>query len=77
MDLEKHKKEFEEIIKKYRLFTTEKAQEIGAFLTKNKGQKVSVEVFANKYSMTQQEAKIFLSFIQKGIEFKEKHLDKK
>jgi len=77
MELEQHKEEFQEIVKKYRLFTTQKAKEIGLFLTNQLGMQVSALEFAKKYEMTEQEAKIFLSFIQKGIEFKESHIDSK
>ena len=77
MNLEKHKEEFMTIIKKYQFYTSEKAQEIANFLIKHTDNSVSAKEFANKYQMTENEAYIFLSFIQKGIKFKEEHLDKK
>lgn len=38
---------------------------------------MTAKEFAPKYNMKEEEAQIFLSFIMKGIEFKEKHIDKK
>jgi hypothetical protein len=74
MDLEKHKQEFENIIKKYNLSSQEKANEIAIFLTKNE---IDIKEFATLFNMDKEDAIIFLSFIQKGIEYKEKHIDKK
>jgi len=75
--LETHREEFKNIISKYNLMTQERATEIANFLTSQKGGAVSAEEFAKKYNMESHEAYIFLSFIQKGIKFKEEHLDKK
>ena len=75
MDIFEHKKKYQEIISKYNLSEEKKAEEIAQFLTKNK--KISAEVFSQKFGMTEKEAVVFLSFIEKGIEFKTKHIDNK
>lgn len=74
MNTAEHKKEFDKIIKKYNLNEEQKAEEISTYLTKHHGKIVSVEEFANLFAMTKDEAKIFLSFIEKGIRFREKNL---
>ncbi len=74
-DLEQHKKKFEKIVLKYSLNQPEKAEEIAKFLTK--GNTVSVKEFATLFAIQEDEAKTFLSFIDKGIKFKEEHIDKK
>jgi len=74
MELQKHKEEFENIVKKYKLDEQDKAQEIANFLTK--GNSISYKEFATLFAMSEDEAKTFLSFIQKGIEYKEEHIDK-
>lgn len=74
MDLKKHKQEFERVVKKYNLSSQEKASEIANFLTKNE---IDLEEFSTLFNMEKKDAIIFLSFIQKGVEFKEQHLDKK
>ncbi len=75
-DLEKHKLEFDKIIKKYNLFEEHKAKQIATFLTKDNNKVDSLQ-FAKLFNMSNNEAKLFLSFIHKGIKFKEQHLDKK
>lgn len=75
-DIEKHKEEFERIVKKYKLFEEDKAQEIAKFLTKSQQSKIDALDFANLFAMSEEEAIVFLSFIEKGLEFKKKHLDK-
>jgi|TARA_B100002003_G_C14085957_1_gene522378 hypothetical protein len=71
MDLKKHKDEFDKIISKYNLSDHDKAEEISTFLTNSKRESVSPKEFAELFGMTVKEATIFLSFIEKGIQFKE------
>lgn len=73
MELGKHKEEFEKIVKKYDLTEEGTAQDIANFLTSQSV--VSYEEFAKKFGMDSEDAKIFLSFIHKGIQFKEEHID--
>ena len=75
MEIAEHKKEFDRITEKYCLKDPEKAEEIANFLLKQK--KISAEEFAKYFAMSEKDAKIFLSFIEKGISFKENVLDKK
>ena len=75
--LEEHREEFKKIISKYNLMTQDKAEGIAKFLIGSESGNVSVKDFAEKYLMDEHEAYIFLSFIHKGIKFKEDHLDKK
>ena len=70
MEIEDHHKEFMNIIAKYALNSDEKAEEISLFLTNADKKAVSAEEFANLFEMELEEAITFLSFIQKGIEFK-------
>ena len=52
----------------------QKAEEIAKYITKN--QAIKVDEFATLFAMTQEEAHTFLSFIKKGVDFKEEHIDK-
>lgn len=69
MDLEEHKRLFEEIVRRYDLQDPQKAEEIAKFLTRK--QKVGVEEFATLFAMDVRDARIFLSFIETGIRFRE------
>tara|TARA_Y100000310_G_scaffold334803_1_gene415379 strand:- start:925 stop:1146 length:222 start_codon:yes stop_codon:yes gene_type:complete len=71
MDLKKHKEEFDKIILKYNLSDHDKAEEIAVFLTDAKKKGTSASEFAKLFNMEVEEATIFLSFIEKGIKFKE------
>jgi hypothetical protein len=71
MDLIKHKQEFDKIISKYNLADHDKAEKIATFLTDSKKKDVSAKEFAKLFEMEIEEATIFLSFIEKGIQFKE------
>ncbi|MCA9495790.1 MAG: hypothetical protein KC589_02515 [Nanoarchaeota archaeon] len=75
MDLEKHKEEFERVVKKYKFFEKEMAEQLSKHLLKEGG--VKLHEFAEHFKMDKMDAKIFLSFIEKGIKFKEDHIDKK
>lgn len=75
MELEEHKEKFQQIIKKYGFSDEIKAQEITDFLLSN-NQGVSLDEFSKRFSIPKDEAKVFLSFIVKGIEFKEEVIDK-
>lgn len=77
MTLEEHKKNFMYIIKKYNLDEPKKAEEISKYLTQTKINNISVSNFAQKFGLEKHEAEVFLSFIYKGIEFKEEYIDKK
>lgn len=73
MEISEHKKKFDLIVNKYKLLSDTKAEEIAKFLTsKNNGEIVSSGEFAVLFSMTEEDARIFLSFIEKGLEFKSK-----
>lgn len=76
-ELEKHKEDFKNIVSKYGLSHEDKAYEIARFLTKAEGGVVSALEFSILFGMTESEAETFLSFIDKGLRFKEEHLDKK
>jgi hypothetical protein len=72
MDIEKHKSEFDRVVEEYGL--AEKAEEIAGFLLKKS--EITAEEFATFFAMTEHDAEIFLSFIEKGVRFRENHLDK-
>ncbi len=65
MEIEKHHKQFKEIISKYNL--EEKAEHIAHEVA---GKTINVSEFAKKHEMQIKEAQLFLSFLQKGIDFK-------
>jgi len=75
--LEEHKELFEKIVIKYGLHEKEKAEEIAKFLTKSHEGGISFKEFASLFAMDENDTKVFLSFIQKGLEFKENNIDKK
>lgn len=76
MDIEEHHRRFEEIAEKYGLRNEEKAGEIADFLVSHPAGAVAAEEFARLFSMSEEEAEIFLTFIDKGLRYKEKVLDK-
>ena len=78
-DVEAHYKEFLEVVKKYNLDDQDKAEEISAYLTAHKHHdkgNVTPKQFARNFSMSEQEALTFLSFIERGLDFKQKHMAK-
>lgn len=77
MDIKQHKEEFDKIIKKYNLSEEDRATEIANFLTKGKSNLIDIKEFSILFGMSEEEAKTFLSFIVKGLEFKRNHIDRK
>jgi len=75
MDIQTHKKEFDKIVTKYNLFEKEKAEEIAKFLTNSQNNKIHFKDFAKIFSLEDNEAKLFLSFIEKGLIYKESIID--
>lgn len=75
MDIEEHKKRFDEIITKYGLDEESKAGEVADFLTKHDKPQVSAEEFAKLFGMKEEEAVTFLSYIEKGLRFKKDNID--
>ncbi|MFC1723271.1 hypothetical protein ACFL0V_03970 [Nanoarchaeota archaeon] len=69
-DIEEHHKEFQQIIQKYRFSDEKKAIELAEFLTSHHGKKITPKEFSEKFHTTEQEATIFLSFIERGLNFK-------
>jgi len=51
MDLQEHKKQFEEIVKKYNLFEEKTAHKISQFLTKSSNQKIDAQEFAKLFNI--------------------------
>jgi len=74
MNAIEHKKEFDKIIEKYNFNEEGKAEELAAYLTKQHGKIISTKEFSTLFAITEDEAKTFLSFIEKGIKFKENNL---
>jgi len=70
-----HKVAFDNVFEKYNhLKSDENASAIADFLLKNSGKPVSREEFADRFGMTEDEAGIVLSWIERGIKFKEQYL---
>lgn len=71
MDIDTHHREFERIKKEYDL--EEKAEIIANYLLNNSD--VTPAKFAKDFDMKEKDALPFLQFIERGIRFKEKHID--
>lgn len=67
MNVEEHAKAFREIIEKHKL--EDKAEEIAKFLISTQG--IKVGEFAKKYGLNDEEAFIILTFVEKGIKWRE------
>lgn len=76
MEIEELHKRFRDIIEKYGLDDEKSAEDISQFLTNSTREGVNAKDFASLFGMTEDEAKLFLSFIDKGLRFKEDSLDK-
>jgi hypothetical protein len=79
ISIEEHCKKFLEIREKYNLSDTEKAEEIAKFLTthkEDKEQKITIKEFSKLFNINEEDSFIFLTFIEKGLMFKEKHMKK-
>ena len=77
MDIEDHHKQFELIAEKYGLKNEEKAGEIADFLVAHPGGKVAAHEFAEQFGLPEKDALVFLTFIDKGLRFKEGVVDRK
>jgi hypothetical protein len=73
MELHKLRQEFDKIIKKYNLTEPTKAEKISKFLTSSK--KIDNKEFAKIFEMELFDAEIFITFIMKGIRYKERNID--
>ena len=73
MDVETHYKEFMRVVEKYDLSDEDKAEEIAHFLTNKKRDNISTTDFAKLFAMDEKDALMFLSYIEKGINFKRKY----
>lgn len=77
LEIKKHYEEFMKIIDKYNLSDEQKSEDIAEILTSGKKAYLSPDDFAKEFKMTLREAEIFLTFIERGIHFKENVLGKK
>jgi len=78
--IEEHSEKFVEIRNKYRLSDPVRAEEIANFLTSHPDRneeetKISAIDFAKLFNMEDEDAFLFLSFIERGLNFKKKHMD--
>jgi len=71
MDIQTHGKKFKEVIEKHGL--AEKADEIAEYIIKTRH--IDVKEFSKLFNIDEEDAEILISFIHKGIKFKEKHID--
>lgn len=67
MDVFKLKKEFDRIVKENNFTQKEKLDEIMKFLNQDY---INIEEFSKKFNLKEEDSRIFLEFLQKGIEFK-------
>lgn len=72
-NLTQHKQKFQKIVKKYNLDQPKKAEKISKYLTSEKN--ITLKNFSEKFSIPESESEIFLTFIHKGIQFKEQSID--
>lgn len=75
MEIEDHYNQFKEIVQKYGLDHEKTAEQISHFLTKSDRSSVSAHEFSTLFGMDDEEAILFLSFIDKGLRFKEQNMD--
>lgn len=61
---------FREILKKHKLDKEENAEKISSYLTNNKKGKFNAKDFALEFKIPEQDARIILEVIYKGIEFR-------
>lgn len=75
--MQRTKRKFDRIVKKYNLFSEDKAGEIADLLTGSDESvsRISSVDFAAKYGMQEEEAETFLRWIQMGVKFKEEAID--
>ena len=76
-EIKQLKEQFEQVVKKYGLDKEERAKKIAEYLTNSTNSKITSQEFAQQFNMKEEEARIFLEFIEKGVQFKEKHIDEK
>lgn len=67
-DIETLHQEFERILKKYDLKNEENAQKLTSFITSKTHH--SAKELSSTFNMSEYEAGVILSFLQKGIEYK-------
>ncbi len=77
MGIEEHHKAFLEVIKKYGLDEEENADKVADILTDKSRGRIAPGEFAGEFGMSTEEAMVFLSFVEKGLTFKELHMDGK
>ncbi|MBN1274969.1 hypothetical protein JXA12_01630 [Candidatus Woesearchaeota archaeon] len=77
MDLEEHHHQFEAIAERHGLKNEEQAGRIADFLVSHPAGKVSAPEFSEEFGMSEEEAVVFLSFIDRGLRFKERVVDRK
>ena len=75
MDLLEHKKEFDRIVKENNFFDENKAKNLAQFLTKQN--QISIKDFSKKFNLSEKDSKLFLTFVHKGIQFKQEYIDRK
>lgn len=68
-----HKERFDAINKKYNLAA--KADDIADYLTNGESDKIDGDEFAERYGMSNAEAKAYLGWIKIGVEFREETLE--
>ena len=68
------KKEFTKIVAKYGFDAGSKADDIADFLTSEDTTRVNAADFASRFSTTEQDASIFLAWINVGVAFKEQFM---
>lgn len=76
-DLIKHKEDFERIINKYSLKEESRAMKIANYLTENGRDGIDLDDFSKTFEIEKNDARVLISFIVKGIKFKEDYIDKK
>lgn len=67
MDVFKLKEEFDRIVKENGFADKQKLNEVLEFLKQGS---INISDFAKKFELSEEDSKLFLEFLQKGIEFK-------
>lgn len=74
MDIKELHSKYLKVVEKYKLSDEQKASEIADYIMKNKI--LSADDFASDFAMDLDDAKVFLNFLKKGLDFKKNLVNK-
>ena len=69
------KQQFQKVVTRYSLDRGSKSDAIADFLTSSEKESVTAEEFAERFGTSEEDASIFLAWVNVGIAFKEQYMD--